>query len=307
MLTGVTLPTTGVARATFTITAAAELRQRVRSHLMAKGQYTLAAAIGEARIGTVNSVCGNLLARFAFEAGMPMQQRVLDEPAAEQLLNEAIDAVIDATHPFAEQISANAVKACAAARIPLLVFTRPPWRREPGDDWIEVDGIEEAVDALGAGMRTVFLTHGRLQLAAFARAQHRYVVRAIDRPADIDFVIVDRGLETVQPTWRVDDSAGLDGPEQISGARIEREKRAVIGTENNTPSRPPTSRWKFRGSMPAYDAERFSPPAPLASVACKNPQTGATWADMPMLIDTGADINAPDGSIGTVTPTVHCM
>jgi ATP-dependent helicase/nuclease subunit A len=80
---------------TFTIKAAAELRQRVRSHLMAKGQYTLATAIGEARVGTVNSVCGNLLARFAFEAGMPMQQRVLDESAAAQLLNEAIDAVID--------------------------------------------------------------------------------------------------------------------------------------------------------------------------------------------------------------------
>jgi precorrin-6A/cobalt-precorrin-6A reductase len=102
------------------------------------------------------------------------------------LSSNAIDAVVDATHPFAEQISSNAAKACAAARVPLLVFTRPPWRREPGDDWIEVDGIEEAVDALGARMRTVFLTQGRLQLAAFARARHRYVVRAIDRPANID-------------------------------------------------------------------------------------------------------------------------
>jgi hypothetical protein len=43
--------------------------------------------------------------------------------------------------------------------------------------------------------------------------------------------------------------------------------------------------------MPAYDAERFSPPAPLASVACKNPETGGTWTDMPMLIDTGADVS----------------
>jgi ATP-dependent helicase/nuclease subunit A len=85
----------GILATTFTIKAAAELRQRVRSHLMVKGQYTLATEIGEARIGTVNSVCGNLLARFAFEAGMPMQQRVLDEPAAAQLLNEAIDVVID--------------------------------------------------------------------------------------------------------------------------------------------------------------------------------------------------------------------
>ena len=70
--------------------------------------------------------------------------------------------------------------------IPRLVFTRPPWRRQPGDDWIEVDTIEAAVDALGRERRTVFLTHGRLQLAAFARApQHRYIVRAIDRPAEL--------------------------------------------------------------------------------------------------------------------------
>jgi precorrin-6A/cobalt-precorrin-6A reductase len=109
------------------------------------------------------------------------------EGLREYLANHAIDAVVDATHPFAEQISANAGRACAASHVPLLVFTRPPWRREPGDDWIEVDGIEAAVDALGTEPRTVFLTHGRLQLAAFVGApQHRYIVRAIDRPAELD-------------------------------------------------------------------------------------------------------------------------
>jgi precorrin-6A/cobalt-precorrin-6A reductase len=109
------------------------------------------------------------------------------EGLCDYLSCNAIDAVVDATHPFAEQISANAAKACAAARVPLLVFTRPSWRREPGDNWIEVDTIEKAVDALGTASRAVLLTQGRLQLAAFARApQHRYVVRAIDRPAEID-------------------------------------------------------------------------------------------------------------------------
>jgi precorrin-6A/cobalt-precorrin-6A reductase len=109
------------------------------------------------------------------------------EGLCEYLSSNAIDAVVDATHPFAEQISANAAKACAAARVPLLVFTRPPWHREPGDDWIEVDSVEAAVDALGPDRRTVLLTQGRLQLAAFARApQHRYIVRAIDRPVEID-------------------------------------------------------------------------------------------------------------------------
>jgi precorrin-6A/cobalt-precorrin-6A reductase len=95
--------------------------------------------------------------------------------------------VIDATHPFASRMSANAVTACRAAGTPLVVFTRPPWSREPGDLWIEVVTMEEAAEALGATPRTAFLTQGRLQLAAFARApQHLYIVRAIDRPAEID-------------------------------------------------------------------------------------------------------------------------
>jgi precorrin-6A/cobalt-precorrin-6A reductase len=103
------------------------------------------------------------------------------------LLRECIGAVIDATHPFASRMSANAVAACRATDTPLVVLTRPAWIRKAGDRWIEVATIEEAVDALGAAARTVFLTQGRLQLAAFARApQHCYIVRAIDRPAETD-------------------------------------------------------------------------------------------------------------------------
>jgi precorrin-6A/cobalt-precorrin-6A reductase len=84
-------------------------------------------------------------------------------------------------------MSANAVAACRATDTPLVVFSRPPWSQEPGDRWVEVATMDEAVDALGAKPRTVFLTQGRLQLPAFARApQHRYIVRAIDRPAEID-------------------------------------------------------------------------------------------------------------------------
>jgi precorrin-6A/cobalt-precorrin-6A reductase len=101
--------------------------------------------------------------------------------------DNSVAAVVDATHPFAERISANAVIACAIAQTPLLVLTRPPWPRRAGDDWIEVETVEAAVDALGGAPRRVFLTHGRLRLGAFARApQHHYLVRSIDPPADID-------------------------------------------------------------------------------------------------------------------------
>jgi precorrin-6A/cobalt-precorrin-6A reductase len=106
---------------------------------------------------------------------------------AAYLAGERIDAVVDATHPFASRISANAVAACRATTTPLVVFSRPPWTRAPGDRWVQVATVEDAADALGPAPRTAFLTQGRLQLAAFAQApQHRYVVRAIDRPAEID-------------------------------------------------------------------------------------------------------------------------
>jgi precorrin-6A/cobalt-precorrin-6A reductase len=106
---------------------------------------------------------------------------------AAYLEGERISAVVDATHPFASRMSANAVAACRATGTPLVVFSRPAWAREPGDRWVEVVTMDDAADALGAQQRTVFLTQGRLQLAAFARApQHHYIVRAIDRPAEID-------------------------------------------------------------------------------------------------------------------------
>jgi precorrin-6A/cobalt-precorrin-6A reductase len=102
------------------------------------------------------------------------------------LVTENIDAVIDATHPFAVRISENARRACQRAQVPLVTFTRPAWEQQAGDRWIVVDDVEAAVRALGDPPRRILLTHGRLQLSAFARSpQHTYIVRAIDRPADI--------------------------------------------------------------------------------------------------------------------------
>ncbi len=103
------------------------------------------------------------------------------------LVEERIDAVIDATHPFAERISANAADAAARTGRPLAVFSRAPWREREGDDWRHVPDLDGAARALGKPARRVFLTSGRLGLSAFRQApQHHYLVRSIDPPAPQD-------------------------------------------------------------------------------------------------------------------------
>ena len=124
-------------------------------------------------------------------APSPIPQRIGGFGGAEGLAAflraERIGALIDATHPFAERMSANALAAARATGTSVLVFSRPPWTRQAGDRWREVATMAEAVEVLGPQRRVVFLTQGRLQLAAFAKApQHRYVVRAIDRPTEVD-------------------------------------------------------------------------------------------------------------------------
>lgn len=99
------------------------------------------------------------------------------------LVEARISHVVDATHPFAARMSANARAACAAAAVPLLVLTRPPWRPAPGDRWIEVADNSAAARALGAAPRRVFLATGRQGVADFRAApQHDYLLRVIEPP-----------------------------------------------------------------------------------------------------------------------------
>lgn len=96
---------------------------------------------------------------------------------------EEIDAVIDATHPFACQISRNAELACAAASVPLIAFERPQWNPERGDCWTRVpDAAAAAAHADQHGNR-VLLSIGRQELAAFSSCSRAwFLVRAIDVP-----------------------------------------------------------------------------------------------------------------------------
>jgi precorrin-6A/cobalt-precorrin-6A reductase len=94
---------------------------------------------------------------------------------------EVIDLLIDATHPYAAQISANAADAAACAQVPLLALHRPAWIPVDGDRWTEVADMPAAVQALGSTPRRAFLALGRNELAPFAAApQHFYLIRSVD-------------------------------------------------------------------------------------------------------------------------------
>jgi precorrin-6A/cobalt-precorrin-6A reductase len=99
------------------------------------------------------------------------------------LNDESIDAVVDATHPYADQMSTHAVAACTQTAVPLASLIRPEWQPLDGDRWQVVPSSEAAADALGAASRRVFLSLGRQDVHVFAAApQHHYIARLIERP-----------------------------------------------------------------------------------------------------------------------------
>jgi precorrin-6A/cobalt-precorrin-6A reductase len=106
------------------------------------------------------------------------------EGLARTLVEERFDALIDATHPFADEMKRNAVEAARATSVKFLAIRRPTWVQREGDRWIKVESIEAAAAAIGQTPRRVFLTTGRMELAPFKRAsRHFYVLRSVETPA----------------------------------------------------------------------------------------------------------------------------
>jgi precorrin-6A/cobalt-precorrin-6A reductase len=166
---------------------------------------------------------------------------------AAYLRDEGITRVVDATHPFAATISANAARAASQADVPLLVLRRPSWEQDPS--WDTVPGIHAAAAAVrawpGGG---VFLTTGRRDLGAFAADdRHQFLVRTVDPPAGPVpphmTLILDRGPYTVEGETRLmrDHGIGLLVTKDSGGPMTEAKLRAArdLGVRVVMVERPP--------------------------------------------------------------------
>jgi precorrin-6A/cobalt-precorrin-6A reductase len=196
----------------------------------------LAAELARASVDAVYSYAG----RTQVPVNQPLPTRTGGfggaDGLAEAIRRDGFTHVVDATHPFAADMSRNVVAACKATATPLIALERKPWAKTPGDRWIEVADIPAAVSALPEQPARVFLAIGRQHIAPFsAKPQHAYTLRFVDAPgeavplANAD-IIVSRGpfaredeltlLRSREIEWIVARNSGGEGTRaKIDAAR----------------------------------------------------------------------------------------
>ena len=160
-----------------------------------------------AKLATIPEIelISSLAGRTKKPAALVGQVRIGGFGGAEGLANylqeHSIDVLIDATHPCAGQITINGAIASQIAQIHHLMLVRPQWKKISGDNWIEVETVEAAAQAIPTFVDRVFITSGRQQLEPFLQRSHLYpktwyLMRSIDLP-DIELsnskVFLDRG------------------------------------------------------------------------------------------------------------------
>jgi precorrin-6A/cobalt-precorrin-6A reductase len=151
------------------------------------GEAALLARAIIGRFGDALALTTSLAGRTARPMAIPGNVRIGGfggvEGLATYLRDHGIDLVVDATHPFADQISAHARLACDAASVHRLMLVRPMWQRHKLDRWIEVSDLAGAAAVVGKVGRRAWLTVGASELAAFAHVTEvRFLVRLIHAP-----------------------------------------------------------------------------------------------------------------------------
>jgi precorrin-6A/cobalt-precorrin-6A reductase len=122
------------------------------------------------------------------------------------LQEEHVEAVVDATHPFAATMTAHAAVVCAELRIPHLVLARPPW--DAGDAIVVASDAEAAKVIAQQRYSRIFLTTGRSGAKAFAGSDAWFLIRAVTAPESASLpshhqLVLSRG------PYRYDDECAL--------------------------------------------------------------------------------------------------
>ncbi|MEU9187316.1 cobalt-precorrin-6A reductase [Streptomyces sp. NPDC048484] len=181
------------------------------------------------------------------------------------LCEHTVDVLIDATHPFAGTISFHAASAAAAAHVPLLALRRPGWVPVEGDVWHEAGSLEAAAELLPGLGRRVFLTTGRMGLAAFAGLDELwFLVRSVDspgppQPAHME-VLLDRG------------PFDLDGEREL----LRRHRVDVVVTKDSGgDATAPKLAAAREAGLPVVVIRR--PPVPEGVPVMTDPEAAARW------------------------------
>ncbi|HEX2402879.1 MAG TPA: cobalt-precorrin-6A reductase [Mycobacterium sp.] len=140
--------------------------------------------VGEVRIGGFGGVDG--MRRWLSEAG--------------------VDAVVDATHPYAATITAHAAAVCGKLGLPHLVLARPAW--DPGDALVVRSDVEAAKTVAADGFSRVFLTTGRSGVKAFVDVDAWFLIRAVTAP-DADTLPQRHQLVLSRGPYHYDDELAL--------------------------------------------------------------------------------------------------
>lgn len=128
------------------------------------------------------------------------------EPMRDWLCQNGVDAVVDATHPFASMITARAAQVCGDLGLPHVLLARPPWDTS---DAIAVGSAAEAAEVVERqGYTRVFLTSGRSTIGAFTRSDAWYLIRVVIAP-NADALPMRHELLQSRGPYRYDDELAL--------------------------------------------------------------------------------------------------
>lgn len=238
-------------------------------HVLILGGTTEARRLAEALRDAPVRVTSSLAGRVAGPRMPPGEVRVGGfggvEGLADWLREHRVDALIDATHPFAGTISFNAAGAAATAHVPLLALRRPCWGSVEGDDWHRVGSLAEAADTLPALGDRIFLSTGRMGLAVFAHLDDLwFLVRSVDPPEP--------------PRPRRTEIVLDRGPFTLAGERelLRRHRIGVLVTKDSGgAATAPKLRAAREAGIPVVLVRR--PPVPADIRVAATPEDAAAW------------------------------